>query len=200
MSDGALSQDEIDALLAGSSSFDSGAESPDQSDVGGMGGVSATGAQTEAGLSDADRNAFQATLEKIAESQGSNLSILTGTGVTMSGPVVALKTGAEMTDALPEEMVEVRMDFTEGSPGEHSYLLSVESAGTIAGLMMGQSGDELDDAALSAVSEAISQITGSLTTSLGDDLGISLITSPPALTKVANSQIRFPQSEPFLSG
>ena len=66
MSDGSLTQDEIDALLQGSSNFDLGADS------GGGGG----GGLESAGLSDAEKKAFQAVLQGTISSQGSNLSML----------------------------------------------------------------------------------------------------------------------------
>ena len=202
MSDGALSQEEIDALLAGSSSLDGGMDAEIDAGLGDAGGMAPeaapAGPGAPSGLSEADQAALQTMLTETAQSQGSSLSILTGTQVTLGAPTVSLKGAAEAAETLPEELVEVQIDFTEGSPGEHSFLLSTESANSIAGLMMGQSGGELDDAALSAVAEAVSQITGSLTTSIGDNQGISLVTSPPGLTKVAKSEVRFPQSEPFV--
>lgn len=197
MSDGALSQDEIDALLTGGSNpIDAGTEAPAQPP---QESAPTTAAQPGGELSDAEVQAFQDLLGEVAESQGSNLSILTGKTITLGKPSVTLQAKSDLTGSLPEDLVEVRIDFTNGVPGEHFYILADETANTIAGLMMGQAGGELDDAALTAVTEAVQQITGSFTTALGDKFGLTLTISAPELEKVQQSNIKVPSSEPFVS-
>ena len=71
-----------------------------------------------------------------------------------------VRSPAEITGGKPEDVVDVRVDLTDGLQGEHSYIVPASIAGTLAGLMMGQPGGELDEASLSAVAEAFSQITG----------------------------------------
>jgi flagellar motor switch protein FliN len=179
MSDGSLSQDEIDALLQGTDTIemDTGAGS------------------APSPLSDAEKNAFLEMLRGVTESQGSNLSILTGKTVTIGDPSVRVRTPSEITGGQPEDVVDVRLDLTDGVQGEHSYIVPAGLAGTIAGLMMGQPGGELDEASLSAVAEAISQITGTAATAIGNQVGRMVKTSPPDLRQSKRQQLRVPQGD-----
>ncbi len=178
MSDGSLSQDEIDALLQGTDTIEMD-----------------TAGSSSTALPDADRAAFQEMLRGMTESQGSNLSILTGKTVTIGDPSVSVRSPGEVTNSIPEQVVDVRIDLTDGLQGEHSYLIAKESAATIAGLMMGQPGGELDEASLSAVAEAVSQITGTAATAIGNQIGRMIKTNPPDLKQVKRAQVRLPQGD-----
>jgi flagellar motor switch protein FliN/FliY len=179
MSDGSLSQDEIDALLQGTDTIEMDT---------GAGPASSP-------LSDGEKNAFQEMLRGVTESQGSNLSILTGKTVNIGDPVVKVRTPAELTSGQPEDVVDVRVDLTDGLQGEHSYIVPTSIAGTVAGLMMGQPGGELDEASLSAVAEAISQITGTAATAIGNQVGRMVKTAPPDLRQAKRPQVRVPQGD-----
>jgi flagellar motor switch protein FliN/FliY len=179
MSDGSLSQDEIDALLQGTDTIEMDT---------GAGPASSP-------LSDADRASFQEMLRGVTESQGSNLSILTGKTVAMGDPTVRVRAPAEITGGQPEDVVDVRVDFTDGLQGEHSYIVPANIAGTLAGLMMGQPGGELDEASLSAVAEALSQITGTAATAIGNQVGRMVKTAPPDLRQAKRQQVRVPQGD-----
>jgi len=179
MSDGSLSQDEIDALLQGTDAIEMDT---------GAGPASSP-------LSDGERAAFQEMLRGVTESQGSNLSILTGKTVTIGDPVVKARTSGELTSGQPEDVVDVRVDLTDGLQGEHSYIVPASVAGTIAGLMMGQPGGELDEASLSAVAEAISQITGTEATAIGNQVSRMVKTAPPDLRQTKRQQVRVPQGD-----
>ena len=179
MSDGSLSQDEIDALLQETESL--------EIDMGPAGGGEP--------LTEQEKSRFLALLEGIAQTQASNLSILTRKSVSLEKPVLQVKAGPAILPDLPEEIVDVKLNFTDGLVGEHSYLLEVGVAQTIAGLMMGQAGIELDDAALSAVAEALSQISGSATTDFGNQVARTIKTTPADYQKVSRDQARFPQGD-----
>ncbi|MCD6121420.1 MAG: flagellar motor switch phosphatase FliY [Spirochaetales bacterium] len=182
MSDGSLSQDEIDALLQGTDNIEM-----------------ETAENAPSPLSNQEKTVFQNLLKDIVESQGSNLSILTGKTVTIGAPEIKLVSREQFIETLPEEIVDVKIDLTEGVVGDHSYFLTTESANTISSLMMGQTGNELDEAALSAVSEAVSQMTGSAATAIGNQIGRMLKTSPPDLKKHEKSQARLPQGDVIVS-
>ena len=179
MSDGSLSQDEIDALLQGTDAIEMDT---------GAGPASSP-------LSDGERAAFQDMLRGVTESQGSNLSILTGKTVSIGDPAVKARTPGELTSGQPEDVVDVRVDLTDGLQGEHSYIIPASVAGTIAGLMMGQPGGELDEASLSAVAEAISQITGTAATAIGNQVSRMVKTAPPDLRQAKRQQVRVPQGD-----
>jgi flagellar motor switch protein FliN len=179
MSDGSLSQDEIDALLQGTDAI--------EMDTGSGAGASL--------LSDAERSSFQELLRGVTESQGSNLSILTGKTVTIGDPTVKLRTPQELTSGQPDDVVDVRVDFSDGIQGEHSYVVPATVAATVAGLMMGQPGAELDEASLSAVAEAMSQITGTAVTAIGTQVGRDVKMASPDLRQAKRAQVRVPQGE-----
>jgi flagellar motor switch protein FliN/FliY len=179
MSDGSLSQDEIDALLQGTEAIEMD-----------------TGAgPSSSALSEPERSVFQEMLRGVTEGQGSNLSMLTGKTVAIGDPTVRVRTPAELTSGQPDEVVDVRVDLTDGVQGEHSYIVPASIAGTIAGLMMGQPGGELDEASLSAVSEAISQITSNAASAIGDRVGRMVKTTPPDLRQATRQQVRLPAGD-----
>jgi flagellar motor switch protein FliN/FliY len=179
MSDGSLSQDEIDALLQGTDTIE----------------MESAGGPAASPLAEADRARFQEMLRGVTESQGSNLSILTGRTVTIGDPVVRVRTPTDLAADAPEDLVDVRCDLTDGIRGEHSYLLAREAAATLASLMMGQQGGELDEASLSAVAEAVTQITGTLASAIGTQVGRVIKTAPPDLRQAKRAQVRLPQGE-----
>jgi flagellar motor switch protein FliN/FliY len=179
MSDGSLSQDEIDALLQGTDAIEMDT---------GAGPASSP-------LSDGERSAFQEMLRGVTESQGSNLSILTGKTVTIGDPSVKARSAAELTGGPSEDVVDVRVDLTDGLQGEHSYIVPAGTAANIAGLMMGQPGGDLDEASLSAVAEAISQITGTAATAIGNQVGRMVKTAAPDLRQSKRQQVRVPQGD-----
>ena len=178
MSDGSLTQDEIDALLQETDNL--------EMDTGSPGGEL---------LSDQEKNQFLKLLEQIASTQASNLTILTRKKVNLEKPTLELKSRDEIVGLLPDEVVDIKIDFTDGLQGGHSYFLDINTARTIAGLMMGQTGVDLDDAALSAVAEALSQISGSASTEIGNQISRTIKTIPPDFQKVGRDQVRFPQGD-----
>jgi len=182
MSDGSLSQDEIDALLQETDSLEI------DTSTGGGGDP----------LSEQEKEQFLNILNEVAESQASNLNILIRKNVTLGKPVLELKSRDELAGELPEEVIEVKLDFSDGIKGEHSYLLTLESAVSIAGSMIGQPGVEIDDAALSAVAEAMSQISGTASTEIGNRIDRVVKTDPPDFKKTAKEDIRLPQGDNFV--
>jgi len=179
MSDGSLSQDEIDALLQGTDTIE----------------MDTSAGAGPSPMSEAERNALQEMLRGVTESQGSNLSILTGKTVAIGDPNVRVRPVSDVLGGQPDDVVDVRVDFTDGVQGEHSYIVPATIAGTVAGLMMGQAGGELDEASLSAVAEAISQITGTAATAIGNRVGRVVKTAPPDLRRAKRQQARVPQGD-----
>jgi len=178
MSDGSLSQDEIDALL----------QETDNLEID-------TGTGLEGLLGEKERTQFLRLLEGVVGAQASNLSILTRKTVNLDKPSLQVVSGEELAGSLPGELVDVKIDFAEGLRGEHSYLLDLGTAQAIAGLMMGQAGVEMDDAALSAVAEALSQMSGPVATEIGNLVSRTVKTAPPDFQRVGKDQARFPQGE-----
>jgi flagellar motor switch protein FliN/FliY len=178
MSDGSLSQDEIDALLQETDNLEM-----------------ETGGGLEGLLSDTERTRFLRLLDGVAGAQASNLSILTRKSVSLEKPTLQVMAADSLAGSLPEELVDVRLDFSDGLRGEHSYILDLGTAQTVAGLMMGQTGVEMDDAALSAVAEALSQMSGPVVTEIGNQISRTVKTSVPDFRKGSRDKVRIPQGE-----
>jgi len=181
MSDGSLSQDEIDALLQGTDTIEMDA------------GVSP--AVEGESLSDHERETFLGLLRGLIESQSSNLSMLTGKTVRIESPTVEVSTAAELSADLPDEVIEVKIDFIEGLRGDHIYFLPLDIANRIASLMLGQEGVELDEMALSTIGEAISNIAGPATSTLGNQIGRPVQTDSPVNKRTPKNEISLPGGE-----
>ncbi|MDR2028318.1 MAG: flagellar motor switch protein FliN [Treponema sp.] len=162
MSDGALSQDEIDALLAGV-------------DSSGMGGPSPASASSSG--SDDDYRALQNFLSTTVEAQSSNLSMMTGSEVAVRGPQVSSANRESFLRQLPDMVTVVKADFSSGFPGEHLFIFSEDTAKSIASLMNKEENIELDEMSMSVLGEVVSQIVGTQITSLTDKTGNKSIAS-----------------------
>lgn len=175
MSDGSLSQDEIDALLQGS---------------GGMDFEEEPGAGGE--LADSQVNTFAGILNGTINSQGSNFSMLLNTSVSMDQPQVTASRSDQVLGEMQEQMVQISLNYSDGVPGEHLYLLSSDAALAIATPMMGQSDVELDDAAVNALQEAVSQIHGPVSTAIGEAAGATVMTTTPEGRTVDRDNLDLP--------
>ncbi len=153
MSDGALSQDEIDALLAGVDSSSGGGH-------GGHGAHAATMAPPAASASAFDVDSLEKFFSSTTGALSSNLAALTGTTVTLVGPEVQATTRDNMLTLLPGMVTVVNTNFTSGFPGEHCFIFSEESAKAIASLMTKESDIQLDEMAMSVIGEVVSQSLG----------------------------------------
>jgi flagellar motor switch protein FliN len=161
MSDGALSQEEIDSLLAG---LDGG--SPQ------AGGSAAAGRQGGSALSAQEAQAFKALLEATLSAQSQNLSMITGLPVTVQSPVVDGSTRDGFLRDVPEEVLAVSVPYTGSLPGDHSFIMSKETAIKIASLAnKDETLSDLDDMAVSAVQECISTMTGTQITVVSEKTG-----------------------------
>ncbi|MDR1576148.1 MAG: flagellar motor switch protein FliN [Treponema sp.] len=161
MSDGALSQDEIDALLAG----------VDSSSI--MGAAAAVAP----GGSDADRQALQNFLSANVDALSSNLSMMTGASVSLRGPQVSFSGRDKFLAQLPDTVTVVKADFTSGFPGEHVFIISEDCAKAIASVMNKEENIQLDEMAMSVIGEVVSQMVGTQITALTDKTGNKSISS-----------------------
>jgi flagellar motor switch protein FliN/FliY len=176
MSDGALSQAEIDALL------------------GGDGGAAGNAAPGGGGASNPE--AIQGFLGGTVESLSSNLSMMTGGTVTFSGPKVTISNRDTFLAELPDMVTGVKVDFTSGFPGEHSFLMGEDTAKAIAALMNKEENITLDDMAMSVISEAISQISGTQITALTNKTGNkSIAAGSPEAANVAKATTALPSGD-----
>lgn len=171
MSDGTISQSEIDALLSGV-------------DVGGL----SSGPSSNV-------NVDTATLTKFAEGLKdkavANLNGMTGASFEIGAPSVEAMDRDQLLAKLPEMVVAVMADFNAGLKGDHLVLMAPEFAQKITGLVNKEENAELDDMALSVIGEFISTHTGSEITDLSSIAGLA--SNPPEAVHVPKAMVRIPQ-------
>ncbi|MDA3948785.1 MAG: flagellar motor switch protein FliN [Spirochaeta sp.] len=170
MSDGSLSQDEIDALLAGTGDIDLGDSSG--------GGASAASGDSLDGL--------KAALSETVGQQQSNMAMITGKEVEIAPPTVNGGSPA----GLSGQMVQITYNF--GDAGSHSYVLSGDDAIKFASASMGLDDVELDPASLNAVQEVFSQISGPVINTLSEKTGMTIMPEPANATTVDISEVAYP--------
>lgn len=157
MSNGLLSQEEIDALLNGVGGSESMTES-DKDLLGEIGNISMGSASTA-------------------------LSTIISKKVNITTPRVSLITLSKMKSEIDVPNIALEVEYIEGLTGANLLVMKVTDAAVIADLMMGGNGEkkttELSELEMSAVSEAMNQMIGSSATSLSTMLGFPINISPP---------------------
>jgi len=183
MSDGSLSQEEIDSLLSGLDPGVGAAASP----------------KAGAGLSSPEVKAFKEMLESLSSTQAQNLSAITGEDVTVQSIAVDQTNRDGMLPSLPDEVLEVRVDMSGGIPGDHFFLFPKDTAIKIAALAnKDETLNDLDDMAISIVSECVSNITGTEITLFSEKSGNLSIQSDPAEGSFGpKAMARFPGGDFF---
>ncbi len=179
MSEGSISQEEIDALLSGVD----------------MGGLSAGGSSTSAPSVHID----VATLEKFAggikDKLADNLKTMTGSDVSFGTPTVESVGRDQMLAKIPEVVIAVMADYSTGLNGDHLFVLSPELAQKLVSLVNKEDNAELDDMALSVISEVVSQHSGAEIMELSKDGKLpGLATNPPEAVNQPKAMIRMPQN------
>ena len=181
MSDGAISQDEIDALLAGV-------------DMGGLG--SSGSVSTSSPSVNIDTAALADFLADTAETLKSSLDTMTGSTFDVGKPTVEAVDRDGVLRKVPEMVVSVMNDFTTALNGDHVFILAPEFATKLTALINKEENPDLDDMALSVVSEVVSQHTGSENTKLSQTGKLNGLSSKPAeATHVPKAMVKFQASK-----
>ncbi|SFU75268.1 flagellar motor switch phosphatase FliY [Alicyclobacillus macrosporangiidus] len=161
-----LSQEEIDALLRGEWSAPAPAE-PDGPPP----------------LSDEERDMLGEIGNISFGSAATSLSALLQRRVEITTPSVSVLRGDHLEADLARPYVMVMVEFTAGLSGSNALAVELEDAKTIADLMLGGDGRnvdvELNELHLSAVAEAMNQMMGGAATALSTLLGHPVNISPP---------------------
>lgn len=163
-----LSQDEIDALLRGTSDNTSTSE------------VEAKEEHLDSMESDALGEIGNISFGNSATA----LSTLLQQKVEITTPVVSEVRIEALRERYPTPHVALRVGYTEGIQGENVLVLTREDAAIISDLMLGGSGENvdpesLDEIRLSAVQEAMNQMMGAAATSLSTVFSKKIDISPP---------------------
>lgn len=179
MSDGAISQDEIDALLSGVA----------------VDGLNANGQVNGKPAVHIDTDVLQKFAGELKNPLIENLNKMTSVKFTAEAPVVETMDRDRMLAKLPEVVVAVMADFSESLKGDHLYILSPEFSQKLVGLINKEDNADLDEMALSVISETVSTHTNDEITALektGKISGISC--NPPEAVNNPKAMIRFPQN------
>ncbi len=163
--DDLLSQAEIDALLSGGSFNESSSGggdmelNPQEIDaLGEIGNISMGTAST-------------------------TLFTLLGQKVLITTPTVEVTTWRELTKNTSGSFIAVKAEFIQGLTGTNLLLLKEEDVKIITDLMMGgdgsNTGGDITDLHLSAISEAMNQMVGSAATSMASMINKRIDISPP---------------------
>ena len=180
MSDGAISQDEIDALLSGVS----------------IDGLNSSGHVGNGPSYHFDVPTIQKLADDLKPKLEENINKTTSASFTCEAPVAEASDRDRTLSKLPEVVIGVSADYNAGIKGAHLYLLSPELALKIFQLASSEEATEVDDMVLSVVSEFIathisSEIT--LIDSTGKVPGLAYAT-PESLNE-SKAMIMFPQGE-----
>ncbi|MBR3543229.1 MAG: flagellar motor switch protein FliN [Treponema sp.] len=179
MSDGVISQDEIDALLSGVP----------------MDGLNASGQVSAAPSVTIDA----ATLTKFAgdlkDPLVENLKQMTGVEVSAGSPTAEGASRDQFLAKLPEMVIATTADFSNTLKGDHLYVISTECAQKLVSLVNKEENAALDDMAMSVINETLSTHTNDEITALDKTgkLG-GLACNPAESINVPKAMVRIPQN------
>ncbi|WP_144527098.1 flagellar motor switch phosphatase FliY [Peribacillus simplex] len=169
VSDGMLSQDEIDALLKGTSDIEDEVFPLSIDDY----------------LSMMELDALGEIGNISFGSSATALSTLLNQKVDITTPTVTLIERGHIAEEFPHPYVAIQVQYTEGFSGINMLVIKQCDAAIIADLMLGGDGenpsDLLGEIQLSAVQEAMNQMMGSAATSMSTIFSKKVDISPPSI-------------------
>ena len=178
MSDGAISQEEIDALLAGVD----------------MGGINSTGISSPTSSAKLDLSYLKDISAKNSEALASSLETMTGSQIKVEEPVIESVERDNVLRKIPEMVVAITADFNEGLYGSHLFILAPELTQKLAGLINKEDAPEIDGMSLSVVSEVVSQHTGNEITNISQTGKFpGLACNPAEANHLPKAMVHFPQ-------
>jgi len=128
MSDGSLSQEEIDALLQGVDEM-----TPESTSAAAAGAVAGD-------LTDTEKNTWLDIVRAELSSAANTLSTIISKKVEIINPSIEIESPDQIRQDVTGENIQLRVDYTEGITGETLFVLKKSDAAVIADLMMGQDG------------------------------------------------------------
>lgn len=186
MSDGFLSQDEIDSLLNGGSpdSGESTEENVDENAENVENVIEDIVPVEEETLSDLEKDLLGEIGNISMGSASTALSNIINQKVNITTPIVSVTTLDKLKDTFEVPNIALEVKYTSGILGENLLVMQITDAAVIANLMMGGDGvvedvKSLSEIEISAVSEAMNQMIGSAATSMATMFGREVNISPP---------------------
>lgn len=178
MSEGSISQEEIDALLSGV-------------DVGGIGAGSSFASGPDVAL---DIPTLQTFAGKIKDKLADVVKGMTEQECTAGDVTVESCDRDKLLAKIPEVVIAVMADYSAGLGGDHLFLMSPEFATKLVGFINKEENPTLDDMGLSVISEVISSHSGAEITELSATGKLpGLATNPPEAVNQPKAMIRMPQ-------
>ncbi len=180
MSDGAISQDEIDALLSGVA----------------VDGLNSSGHVSGGPSVHIDSEALKTFAGNIKDPFIEKLNSMTGAAFTGSAPIVEVIDRDGLLSKIPEVVVSVTADYSSGMTGDHLYVLSPEFAQKLVNLITKEENADFDDMALSCISEFVQNHIGTEVQEL-DKTGKfpGLACNSPEAVSNPKAMIRIPQNQ-----
>lgn len=168
MSNGFLSQEEIDSLLNGGTNSISD-EAPVKND--------------DNVITDMERDLLGEIGNISMGSASTALSQIINQPVNITTPVVSITTLKDLKEEFKIPNMVLEVEYTSGIMGRNVLVIKVPDAAVIANLMMGGDGkvsaSELSEIEISAVQEAMNQMIGSSATSMATMFAREINISPP---------------------
>lgn len=172
MDNGFLSQEEINALLAGE-----------------VDGADNSGEEQKSNENEDLTEIEKDILGEIGNismgSASTALSTIIGQTVNITTPTVAITTLNELQKTFEVPNIALDVQYVSGIDGGNLFVMKITDAAVIANLMMGGNGvlentvEELSEIEISAVSEAMNQMIGSAATSMATMFAREVNISPP---------------------
>ena len=180
MSDGAISQDEIDALLSGVA----------------IDGLKSSGHVGNGPTYHFDIPTLQSMADALKPKLEENINKTTSVTFTTEAPVVEQTNRDHVLSKLPEVVIGINADYNAGIKGSHLYLMAPEFALKIFQLVSSEEATEVDDMVLSVVSEFVAtHISAEIqeVESKGNVSGLGYGT--PETLNESKAMIMFPQGD-----
>ena len=167
MTEGFLSQDEINALLNGEIEKEEKKEEKKEENT----------------LTDIEKDLLGEIGNISMGTASTALSQIINCKVNITTPVVTYTTFENLREEFDIPNLALNIKYISGIEGENLLVMKIKDSGVIANLMMGGDGkvevSELTEIEISAVQEAMNQMIGSAATSMATILGREVDISPP---------------------
>ncbi|MCR4930713.1 MAG: flagellar motor switch phosphatase FliY [Lachnospiraceae bacterium] len=199
MDGGILSQDEINALLAG---MDLSNDTPADNEATETNAFSSSDSET---LTEIEKDAIGEVANISMGTSATTLYSLVNRRVDITTPTVNIVKWDELLNTYDRPCVFIKINYTTGLDGSNILILKEADVKIITDLMMGGDGTNIDgelgELHLSAISEAMNQMMGSSATSLSSMLGKTIDISPPEASLIdINDFNKGEELSSFLSG
>ncbi|MDR2734553.1 MAG: flagellar motor switch protein FliN [Spirochaetota bacterium] len=166
MSDGSLSQEEIDALLRGTDTIVSGSSSAAPVTT----TFTAPTVSVES-LSEHEKGTASEVLKAAIEAAAGNMGMLISNKVSLAAFALDVMRAEDVRNELGGALAQITMNFADGISGSNILIIPEASALLLTNLAMGQNNHEMSPMALSSLAQTITQAYSAAASSMSARLG-----------------------------